>query len=201
MNRAVPAYTTTVPSERLTLLLHQWVADGDEKARDELVPLVYDVLRRLAGRYLAREQRAVTLQPTALVHEAYLRLIDQRLPDIKNRTHFYGIAAQVMRQILVDHGRARRSEKRGGGMVMVELTDGVLGGPKRETDVVALNDALNSLSEIDARKSRIIELRYFGGFTEEETAEFLALSARTVRREARLAEAWLHDSLHGSGQS
>lgn len=194
----VPAYTTAVHSERLTLLLHRWVAGGDEKARDELVPLVYDALRRLAGRYFAGEQGAVTLQPTALVHEAYLRLIDQRLPDFKNRTHFYGIAAQVMRQILVDHGRARRSHKRGGGVVMVELTEGAFGAQKAGTDVVALNDALNTLSEIDVRKSRIIELRYFGGFTEEETGEFLTLSTRTVRRESRLAEAWLHDALQSS---
>jgi RNA polymerase sigma factor (TIGR02999 family) len=175
---------------QVTRLLQEW-AGGNEGARDQLVPLVYDTLRRLASHYLSGERDATTLQPTALVHEAYLRLVDQNVPDFQNRSHFYGVAAQLMRQVLVDHARARRAEKRGGGAVIIELSDTALGAGGHGADVVALNDALESLAKIDARKSRIIELRYFGGFSEQETAEFLSLSSRTVRREARLAEAWL----------
>jgi RNA polymerase sigma factor (TIGR02999 family) len=182
-------------TEQVTRLLQQW-AGGRQEARDELVPLVYDTLRRLASRYLADERDAATLQPTALVHEAYLRLVDQSLPDFRNRNHFFGVAAQLMRQILVDHARARRSQKRGGGAVMVEFTETALASAGKGTDLLGLNDALESLAALDPRKSHIIELRYFGGFTEEETAEFLAVSARTIRRETRLAEAWLYAQLH-----
>ena len=173
-------------------LLRNW-AQGDPSARDQLVPLVYDVLRRLAAKHLAGERYAVTLQPTALVHEAYMRMVDQTMPEWESRSHFFGVAAHLMRQILVDHARFRRTLKRGGGMVKVDLESAANVAPARPAaDIVALSDALDSLAAVDPRKASIIELRHFGGFTEEETAQALAISVATVRRDSRLAEAWLH---------
>jgi RNA polymerase sigma-70 factor (ECF subfamily) len=183
-------------TERVTRLLRDW-AGGDQAAREQVVPLVYDTLKRLASKYLSSERNAGTLQPTALVHEAYMRLVDQKLPDWQNRNHFYGVAAHLMRQILVDHARSRLSAKRGGGAIEVEL-DRALGVGAGGTDenVLALGSALDQLQEMDERRCRIIELRYFGGFTEEETGKSLDISPATVRRETRLAEAWLYTRMH-----
>jgi RNA polymerase sigma-70 factor, ECF subfamily len=176
---------------RVTRLLRAW-ADGDFRAQEELVPIVYDTLRRLAQHYLANERPAHTLQPTALVHEAYVRLVEQRRPDWQNRQHFYGVAAHLMRQVLVDHARRRRSAKRGAGVANVELSEAVhVAIGAQLADILSLNDALDELATFDDRKVRVVELRYFGGFTEEETAKSLALSVATVRRDLRTAEAWL----------
>lgn len=177
--------------EQVTRLLRDW-ATGNETAREQLLPLVYDTLRRLAERYLADERFARTLQPTALVHEAYLRLVDQKNPDWESRSHFYGIAARLMRQILVDHARARLTAKRGGDAVIIQLDDGVdVASRGQSADVLGLNDALDALATRDPRKGRIVELRYFGGFTADETAKSIGISVATVRRELRLAEAFL----------
>jgi RNA polymerase sigma factor (TIGR02999 family) len=176
----------------VSLLLREW-AGGDQKAREQVVPLVYDALRRLAAHHLAHEQHAVTLQPTALVHEAYMRMVGRATPDWNDKNHFFGIAARLMRQILVDHARARRSEKRGGGAIALDLEQAaMIAPPGRGADVIALNDALDALEKIDPRKAAIIELRHFGGLTEEEAGLSLGMSVATVRRQARMAEAWLH---------
>ena len=181
----------------VTRLLREW-GEGNETAREQLVPLLYDTLRRLAAKYLARERDAKTLQPTALVHEAYLRLVDGPLPDWQSRGHFYGIAASVMRQILVDHARARLAAKRGGGVIQVDLDHALGVAAHDDADFVALGEALDELERVDPRRSRIIELRYFGGLSQEETARALDVSIATVRRETRLAEAWLHVRMHPS---
>jgi RNA polymerase sigma factor (TIGR02999 family) len=176
---------------RVTELLRQW-GEGDEQPPEALISIVYDTLRRLAERYLADERNANTLQPTALVHEAYLRLIQQGVPNWESRTHFYGVAAHLMRQVLVDHARRRLSAKRGAGAVKVELSAASqMPAAAQPLEIFVLNDALEELSRFDARKCRIVELRYFGGWTEEETARSMALSVATVRRDLRTAEAWL----------
>jgi len=184
--------TATDHAARVTQLLRQW-SDGDAAARDELVPIVYRTLRRLAAHYLADERHAATLQPTALVHEAYVRLIDQSPAQWRSRDHFYGVAAHLMRQVLVDHARRRLSEKRGRGIVPLELAEAehVAAAAGSRPEILAVNDALEDLARVDARKSRVIELRYFGGCTEEETARVLSLSVATVRRDLRAGEAWL----------
>ena len=180
----------------VTGLLRQW-AEGDPAARERIVPLVYETLCKIAGGYLAGERHANTLQPTALVHEAYLRLVDQSIPDWQNRDHFYGVAASLMRQILVDHARARLASKRGAGAVQVEFDEALgLKSGNMDRDLVALGDSLSELEKVDPRRGKIIELRYFGGFTEEETARSLGISVATVRRESRLAEAWLYTQMH-----
>jgi len=180
-------------------LLRQW-AGGDPKAEGFLVPLVYDVLHRLASSHLAHEQREITLQPTALVHEAYLRLVDQTQPEWNDRQHFFRVAARLMRQILVDHARARRALKRGGGVISMDLENAAELAPSgRGADVVALNDALEALEKVDPRKVAIMELRHFGGLTEEETGLTLGISVATVRRQARMAEAWLHAEMTAAG--
>src|SRR5262245_58092877 len=177
--------------EEVTRLLVEW-KKGNRQAIDALVPIVYDEMRRLAQGYLRDERAAATLQPTALVHEAYLRLVAQNLPDFESRSHFFGVAAHLMRQILVDYARQKRSDKRGGGAEKVSIEDTVsfAQGPAR--DIEALDDSLNALAKIDARKVQVIELRFFGGFSVEETAQALGISVATVGREQRLAEAWLH---------
>jgi len=176
---------------RVTQLLRNW-SKGDPGARDALVPIVYDTLRRLAQSYLAGERNAATLQPTALVHEAYLRLVEQRTPGWESRAHFYAVAAQLIRQVLVDHARRRLAAKRGAGAVRVDLTDiADLPAPGPSVDLLLLNDSLNELMLMDERKGRAIELRYFGGCTESEIGESLAISVATVRRNLRTAEAWL----------
>jgi RNA polymerase sigma factor (TIGR02999 family) len=179
-----------VSPHEVTNLLLDW-RNGDEAALARLTPLVYDELRRLAGGYLRRERAGHTLQATALVHEAYLRLIGQQHLDWQSRAHFFGVAAQVMRHVLVDHARSRRAAKRGGGEAHLPLDEAGDSADERAAELIALDDALRSLARFDERKSRVVELRYFGGLTEEETAEVLGVSPATVRRESRLAEAWL----------
>jgi RNA polymerase sigma-70 factor (ECF subfamily) len=190
---------TSEPSpEAITQLLIDWKR-GKKGALDLLVPLVYRELRRLADYYMRNEKAAVTMQPTALVHEAYLRLLAQNLPEWQDRAHFYGVAARLMRQILVDHSRLRGSAKRGGLAVMVSIGDAVSFAPARDRELEQLDDALTALAAFDERKAEIIELRYFGGFGVEETGESLGISAATVSREQRLAEAWLHREVARAG--
>ena len=177
----------------VTDLLLAW-SGGDEKARDELVGAVYAELRRRAGAYLRHERPGHTLQPTALVHEVYLRLVDQRSIRWESRSQFFGLAAQLMRRILVDHARARSAGKRGGGLMPVTFDEEVA-GPGAGVDVAALDDALLALAALDARQGRVVELRYFGGLSIEETAEVLGLSPATVKREWTMARAWLHREL------
>lgn len=182
------------PPDEVTQLLRAW-RDGDRGALDRLMPRVYDELRRVAGRYLRHERPDHTLQPTALVHEAYLRLIGAERPQWRDRIHFYAVAAQVMRRILVDHARAHQAGKRGGGARRVPLDARLEAGVERAADLVALDDALTALAAVDARKARIVELHHFAGLTVAETAEALGLSVSTIVLEARLARAWLAAAL------
>ena len=182
----------------VTRLLAQW-AQGDEKALADLTPLVYRELRQLAAGYLRKERDGHTLQPTALVHEAYLRLVEQARPDWENRSHFFGVASRLMRQILVDHARKNKSAKRGSGVAKASLEDALNFAPERSPDILSLDDALQALAKVDERKCKIIELRFFGGFSIDETAQAMGISSATVGREQRLAEAWLHRELsHGA---
>ena len=173
----------------VTMLLNAW-GDGKEDALDELMPRVYQELRKLARSYLRSERPEHTLQPTALVNEAYLRLVDQKNVRWQNRRHFFGIAAQLMRRILVDHARKRHSEKRGGGEALIPFED-AKGVPAKAADLVALDDALNAFAEVDPRSAKIVELRQFGGLSIEETAEILDISPATVKRDWTAAKAWL----------
>ncbi|MDX2151954.1 MAG: sigma-70 family RNA polymerase sigma factor [Bryobacteraceae bacterium] len=181
--------------EQVTQLLIDW-KNGNREALDILTPLVYDELRRLADAYLRREAGGHTLQPTALVHEAYLRLAGSSLPDFESRSHFFGIAANLMRQVLVDHARKRASAKRGAGVEKLPIRPGLELARQPESALIALDDALIVLGQLDPRKVKIIELRFFGGLSVDETAQALSLSAATVGREQRLAEAWLHRELN-----
>jgi len=176
---------------QVTKILLDW-KNGDQQAIARLTPIVYDELRRLAAHYLRDEHAAATLQPTALVHEAYLRLVAQNMPDWECRSHFFGVAAHLMRQILVDHARKHRSAKRGDGAAIVTLDERLAVPVARSNEVIALDDALTSLAACDQRKAKVIELRYFAGLSVEETAQTLGVSVATVGREQRLAEAWLH---------
>jgi RNA polymerase sigma factor (TIGR02999 family) len=176
-------------SQGVTKLLKQW-RGGDSRALDELVPIIYDELRRLAGRCLYSERPGHTLRATALVHEAYFRLSDAEV-DWQDRAHFYAIAARVMRRILVEYARAHRRHKRGSGNVPIPLDEAVLVGPQAAAIVEDLDEALERLAAIDARKSEIVQLLFFGGLTYEETAAALHVSAATVHRELKLAKAWL----------
>lgn len=178
----------------VTELLRDW-HDGDEAARDRLISLVYDELRRLAGGQLARERGGHTLQPTALVHEAYLRLADHYRLAWQGRTHFFAIAAITMRRILVSHARKHRAAKRGQGGIAVTLREDHAVDEGRSVDLLALDQALAELESIDARQCRVIELRYFGGLTIEETAEALEISPATVKLDWSLARAWLFRQL------
>jgi RNA polymerase sigma-70 factor (ECF subfamily) len=183
--------------QQITRLLQAW-REGDGEALDALIPLVYDELRRLARRYMRGQKPGHTLQTTALVNEAYMRLVGSDQVRWQNRTHFFAVSAQVMRRILVDFARARTNLKRGGGAVnRVTFDEAIELVPGRRTDLVALDDALRALADLNARQSQIVELRYFGGLTEEETAEVLGISERTVRREWALARAWLFRELGG----
>lgn len=175
----------------VTRLLMDW-SKGDAAAGDQLMPLVYDELRRMARRYMRAEDAAHTLQPTALVHDAYLRLIDQSRVQWQNRAHFFGVAAQIIRRILVDHARSRNRLKRGGPALKVTLNEDVIAAEQVDVDLVGLDDALERLAAMDARQSRIVELRFFGGLSIEETAEILNISPATVKREWTMARAWLH---------
>ncbi len=182
------------PSHDVTRLLHDW-SDGDKKAAEQLMPLIYDELRRLARAYLQRERPDHTLQPTALVNEAYLKLVDQRRVNWQNRHHFYGIAAQMMRRVLVDHAREHAAEKRGGKHQKLSLDELRLQTEERAADLVALDEALRKLAEIFPRKASVVELRFFGGFSVEETAGVLNVSDKTVMREWESAKLWLYREL------
>ena len=189
--------TTPSPSQQeVTRLLVDW-SGGDEAALEKLIPLVQPELHRLAHHYMSRERAGHTLQTTALLDEAYLRLVDDNDRTWKNRTHFVASAARLMRRIMVDHARERGSLKRGGGALRVTLDEAALVTETRSDELLALDEALESLAVQDPRKSQIVELRYFGGLTMEETAGFLDVSLRTVEREWNMAKAWLYRALSG----
>ena len=180
----------------------QWLLDwgrSDKPELDRMVPVVYDELHRLAGHYLSREGTGHTLQPTALVHEAYLRLVDQRRVNWRNRAQFLGVAAGMMRRILVNHARDRAARKRGGNpeRVSLSLVESPSGRP--DVELIALEDALHRLAALDERKSRVVELKFFGGLTIEEIAEVLQVSGATVEREWAFARAWLYEAIEGQG--
>jgi RNA polymerase sigma factor (TIGR02999 family) len=179
----------TAPPNEITQLLLRW-SRGDEAALEQLMPVVYDELYKLAHSYLRRERPDHTLQPTALINEAYLRLVKQDFPEWQSRRHFYGVAAQLMRQILVEYARARAADKRGGGQKF-SLDEALTFSDEKASELVALDDALVALAKFDERKVRVIELRYFGGLSLEETAAALDLSVATIGHETRLARAWL----------
>jgi RNA polymerase sigma factor (TIGR02999 family) len=185
------------PNE-ITAQLIAW-SHGDEAARDTLIPAVYQELRRMADHYFRGESPGHSLQPTALVHEAYLRLIDQTKVDWQNRAHFFGVAAQMMRRILVDHAKAKHRVKRGGTSPRVSLDETVNLSNERDVELVALDEALKALEQLDERKSHIVELRYFGGLTVHETAQVLGVSDKTVMRDWNLAKAWLYQQLSQRG--
>jgi RNA polymerase sigma-70 factor (ECF subfamily) len=180
--------------EGVTQLLERW-SQGDEEALGQLMPLVYDELHRLAGAYLRRERREHTLQPTALINETYLKLIDQRHPNWKNRAQFFGVAAQLMRRILIDHARRHHASKRGGDRLNVSLRNLGAFGNQPDADLLTLHDALERLAKIDPEQSRLVELKFFGGLTIEETAEVMEVSHGTVEREWKIARAWLKREL------
>ncbi|MGD0131003.1 MAG: sigma-70 family RNA polymerase sigma factor [Bryobacteraceae bacterium] len=180
--------------QSVTLILRDFSA-GDKTALDRLMPLVYAELRNLADRHLSRERTGHTLQPTALVHEAYVRLIGQEQPDFRSRAHFLGVTARLMRQVLIDHARARNAEKRGGGEPDYPLDEAIDARTERPASVIAVDDALEALERKDARKARLVEMRFFGGLTAEESAEVLDLPVEKVRAELRLAQAWLQREL------
>jgi len=185
------------PQTDVTMLLAE-MAKGNQDAASALVPLVYQEMRRLAGRYMWRERTNHTLQPTALVHEVYLKLVEQR-SDWQSRAHFFGVAAQVMRHILVDHARGHVREKRGGAMEAVPLDEALVFSEAKSAELLALDEALERLAKIDPRQSRIVEMRFFGGLTVEETAESLGISPITVKRDWSLARAWLYGALERQG--
>jgi RNA polymerase sigma-70 factor (ECF subfamily) len=180
----------------VTQLLNAW-GSGDQSALEKLMPLVYDELHRLAGRYMAHERPEHTLQTSALVNEAYVRLVDQRDVHWQNRAQFFGIAATSMRRILVSYARGRNRVKRGGGALQVSLDEAALLSDERAAEMVALNEALDHLAAVDRRKSQVVELRYFGGLSIEETAEVLKVSPGTVMRDWTLAKAWLRREITG----
>jgi len=178
------------PSRQVTELLAAWSA-GDQAALDELMPIVHAELRHIAARYLRREDPGHTLQATALVNEAYLRLVDVKKISWQNRAHFFAISGRLMRRILVDHARSRRYLKRGGDVQRVSLDDAMTAASEKGRDLVALDDALNALAAVDARKSDVVELRFFGGLSVNETAEALGVSPETVMRDWKMAKVWL----------
>jgi RNA polymerase sigma-70 factor, ECF subfamily len=187
----VCAMSTT---HEVTRLLAEW-AKGDQQALDDLTPLVYRELRQLAASCLRKERQGHTLQPTALIHEAYLRLVDQTSPSWQNRSHFFGVAARLMRQILVDYARRKQAGKRAGQKV--SLQEALSFQPERSRDLIALECGLNALEKLDPRKCKVIDLHYFGGLSMDEIAQTLDVSAVTVRRDMRMAEAWLHHQMQG----
>jgi len=178
------------PAQGVTQLLAAW-GQGEQSALDKLIPLVHRELRRLAHRQMGRERQGHTLQSTALVNEVYLRLIDVNQVRWQDRAHFFAVSAQLMRRILVDFARSRRYQKRGGGAQKITFDEALFPAPKRNHDLVLVDDALNALAKVDARKGRVVELRFFGGLSVEETAEVLGVSVETVHRDWRLAKAWL----------
>jgi RNA polymerase sigma-70 factor, ECF subfamily len=190
----LPAQDSADPSQEITERLIAW-GNGDAAALDDVIRAVYAELHRMADRYLRLEGGQHTLQPTALVHEAYLRLIDQTQVNWQNRAHFFGVAAQMMRRILVDHARTKQREKRGGTAKKLSLEDMVNLAEPQMPNLVALDDALKTLAELDQRKSRVVELRFFGGLSVDETAEVLEVSPQTVLRDWKLAKAWLYQEI------
>ena len=178
----------------VTQLLTDW-SNGDQAALDKLMPLVYDELHRMAKRYMGRQQIGRTLQTTALIHEAYLRLIGQPAKRWQNRSHFFAVSAQAMRHVLVDYARSRHYAKRGGGAPAVSLDEAAFVSNERAAELLALDEALTELAELHRRQSRVVELRFFGGLSVEETAEVLKVSPDTVLRDGRMAKAWLHRAL------
>jgi RNA polymerase sigma-70 factor (ECF subfamily) len=180
--------------KEITQLLVAW-SDGDESALAQLTPLVYEELHRLAHHYMSGEREGHTLQTTALVNEAYVRLIDWKNVRWQNRAHFFGVSAQLMRRILVDFARSRGYQKRGGGVNAVELDEAAVISENKDTDMVALDEALNALAKLDERQSKVVELKFFGGLSIDEIAEVLKVSEGTVRRDWSLARAWLHREL------
>jgi RNA polymerase sigma-70 factor (ECF subfamily) len=178
----------------VTQLLSE-MQSGKTGAADELLPMVYQELRRIAGSYMRRERADHTQQATALVHEAYLQLVDQTRVDWKNRAHFFGVAAQLMRRILVEHARSHHAQKRGGDASKLALEEVINYFPQKEMTLVSLDDALHELERMDPRQSRIVELRFFGGLTTEEVSEVMGISTATIEREWRAARAWLHSQL------
>ena len=185
---------TTEPPHEVTQLLMDW-SNGNQAALDRLMPLVDRELHRLAHHYMRRENAGHTLQTTALVNEVYLKLIDQRNVHWKNRAHFFALSAQLMRRILVDHARSRQYAKRGGGTERISFDEALVVSSERGADIVALDEALSRLTSIDPRKGKVVELRFFGGLSVEETAEALQISAVTVMREWSMSKAWLYNSL------
>jgi RNA polymerase sigma factor (TIGR02999 family) len=186
------------PTAQVTNLLVAW-GQGDEAAFEQLIPVVHAELRRIARRHMGHERGGHTLQPTALVNEAYLKLVDVRQVQWQDRAHFFAMSSRVMRRVLVDAARARGYQKRGGGAQQVTLDEGRVGGPQPAADVLALDDALTALAAIDPRKSQVVEMRYFGGLSIEETAEALDVSVRTVKRDWTMAKLWLLRELKKSG--
>jgi RNA polymerase sigma factor (TIGR02999 family) len=181
----------------VTDLLTRW-RSGDRRALDDLMPVVYEELRLLARHYLRNEPSDHTLQSTALVHEAYVRLVGQKTPDWQGRTHFYGVAARLMRQILVDHARRRHADKRGGNAITLTIDERIVGSGREEVDLLALDEALNRLAEHSSQESQIVELRFFAGLSIDETAEVLGVSPATVKRGWTIARAWLFREMKGN---
>jgi RNA polymerase sigma factor (TIGR02999 family) len=187
----------SVSQHRVTQLLEQW-SHGDDAALAELTPLVYEELRRLAHRQMGGERPDHTLQTTALVNEAYLRLADQSNLRWQDRAHFFAVAARAMRQILVNYAKSYRAQKRGGGALKVDLDDVAIVSPEESKEIVDLHEALERLGALDSRKAQVVELKYFGGLNYDEMAEVLKISPVTVRRDWEFARAWLHTELHGA---
>jgi RNA polymerase sigma factor (TIGR02999 family) len=188
-----------VVEQDVTKLLIRW-SEGDKAALEELLPAVYSELRKLASRYISRERQNHTLQSTALVHEAYLRLIDQSRVQWQNRAHFYGVAAQMIRRILVDHARGHLTAKRGGGAFKLSLDEAIGEPQQRDLDLVLLDDALKGLAEFDEQQARVVELRFFAGLSIEETAAAIGISPATVKRDWNAAKAWLYREMQRGEQ-
>ena len=189
--------TSSVSQQRVTELLAEW-SHGDNAALAELTPLVYEELRRLAHHFMEGQRPDHTLQTTALVDEAYLRLADQTSPSWQNRAHFFAVAARAMRQILVNYAKSSRAQKRGGGALKVELDEGAIVSPEQSQAILDLHEALEKLGTLDSRKARVVELKYFGGLNHDEIAEVMKVSTVTVRRDWVFAKAWLYNELHNA---
>ena len=189
--------TRITHQHQITQLLEEW-SEGNQSALDELYPLVYEELHRLARRYMSRERKGHTLQTTALINEAYVRLVDQRNVHWANRSHFFAISAQIMRRILIDHARRHAYAKRGGGAQQVSLEEVAVVAREQSAEIIRLDEALKTLAKMDPRRCHVVELRYFGGLSNEEIAGVLKVSENTVTRDWNLARAWLHQQLTGS---
>src|SRR5437016_1231394 len=189
--------TPSTPQHRVTQLLQQW-SRGDDAAVVELTPLIYEELQRLAHHFMEGQRPEHTLQTTALVNEAYLRLADQTNPNWQSRAHFFAVAARAMRQILVSYARSSRAQKRGGGRARIELDEAAILSPEQSKEIVDLHEALERLESVDSRKARVVELKYFGGLNYDEIAEVLKIARVTVRRDWEFAKLWLYTDLHSA---